>query len=482
MKFISTRSRIAVSPSRALLDGIAGDGGLYTPSFFPDCSNRIDEFCGLNYRDLAYEILKLYFTDFSNDDLLNCVYSAYDDKFSSPAVAPLKKAGKCHFLELFHGPTSAFKDLALSILPRLLAVASKNLGESSKILILAATSGDTGKAALEAFRDVSGTAIAVFYPSAGVSAVQKAQMVTQEGANVFVAGISGNFDMAQTGVKTMFLSPKVREEAGKAGFKLSSANSINIGRLLPQIVYYFYSYAQMVKEGDISIGEQISFAVPTGNFGDILAGYYAKKMGLPVERLICASNSNCVLADFFASGVYDLNRKFFVTISPSMDILISSNFERLLFDLSDEATVLECMESLKTNKKYMFNKPVPGFAAGWADEEKTLRAIRETAESGYFIDPHTAVALAVWRDLGEISNCVILATASPYKFAADVLRAGGHKADSAFAALEKLSEVSGTAIPEKLRRLDKKPVRHNTLCDASEIEDVLFKFIGDLDE
>ncbi len=477
--FKSTRGdKNHITASQAIVKGIADDGGLYVPESIPKIDFDLGEITHFDYRELAYRVLRLILTDYTEDELRYCINSAYDEKFDTPLIAPLVKAGKANFLELFHGRTIAFKDMALSILPYLLKTAAKKNGVTEEIVILTATSGDTGKAALEGFADVEGTRIIVFYPEDGVSDVQKAQMVTQKGANTCVAAIKGNFDDAQTAVKKIFTDNELKAELKSKGFVFSSANSINIGRLAPQIVYYFYAYAQLVEAGDIKMGDKVNFTVPTGNFGNILAGYYAKHMGLPVNKLICASNDNKVLFDFITTGDYDINREFIVTVSPSMDILISSNLERLLYHISgSEAKTKELMDALSNGGKYSF-KINDEFAAEYATIEDTFDAINSLyTETGYVMDTHTAVAYSSYQKYLKTSQDntpnIIVSTASPYKFAKDVLRAIDDKYDgiNPFEALEVLYDVSETPIPEPIKDIDKREIIHKTVIDRAEIKD-----------
>ncbi|MBR6400896.1 MAG: threonine synthase [Firmicutes bacterium] len=477
--FKSTRGdKNYVTASQAIVKGIADDGGLFVPEVIPKIDFDLGKITSYSYRELAYRILRLILTDYTEDELKYCINSAYDEKFDTELIAPLVKAGNANFLELFHGRTIAFKDMALSILPYLLKTAAKKNGVSEEIVILTATSGDTGKAALEGFADVEGTRIIVFYPNDGVSDVQKAQMVTQKGANTCVAAIKGNFDDAQTAVKKIFTDSELKQELKQRGFVFSSANSINIGRLAPQIVYYFYAYAQLVNSGRITMGDKINFTVPTGNFGNILAGYYAKQMGLPVNKLICASNDNKVLFDFLTTGDYDINRDFIVTVSPSMDILISSNLERLLYHVSNSAEkTKELMTSLANGGKYSF-KVDEGFVGEYATISETFEAINSLyKETSYVMDTHTAVAYCAYKKYAAASQDstpnVIVSTASPYKFAKDVLRAIDGKYDGIdpFEALEVLSDVSETPIPAPIKDIDKREVIHKTVIDRSEIKD-----------
>ena len=392
-----------VTASQAILEGLAGDGGLYVPTEIPALEMDLDAASGMKYQEVAYHILSRFLTDYTETELKECIDKAYDSKFETEEIAPLVKQDRSFFLELFHGPTIAFKDMALSILPHLLTTAAKKNNINDEIVILTATSGDTGKAALAGFADVPGTKIIVFYPKDGVSNIQRLQMVTQKGDNTCVIAVDGNFDDCQTGVKKMFNDAALNETLAAKGFRFSSANSINIGRLVPQVVYYVWAYLQLVKRGEIKAGDKINFVVPTGNFGNILAGYYAKLMGLPVNKLICASNENKVLFDFFGSGVYDRNREFILTSSPSMDILISSNLERLIYRItgeSEEAT-RELMDDLRTTGQYTITdemrEKLSDFRAGFASEEEDFAAIKKLhEESGYIMDTHTGVAASVF--------------------------------------------------------------------------------------
>ena len=467
-----------LTASQAIVKGIADDGGLYVPDRIPEIDFQLSDILSWDYRELAYRVLRLVLTDYTEEELRYCINSAYDDKFDTKLIAPLTVNAKGNFLELFHGRTIAFKDMALSILPYLLKTAARKNGVTEKIVILTATSGDTGKAALEGFADVEGTEIIVFFPEEGVSDVQKAQMVTQKGANTCVAGIRGNFDDAQTAVKRIFTDQELKAELKDRGYVFSSANSINIGRLAPQIVYYFYAYAQMVKAGKLNMGDKINFTVPTGNFGNILAGYYAKNMGLPVNKLVCASNDNKVLYDFFGTGTYDINRDFIVTVSPSMDILISSNLERLLYHVSGSVEkTAELMSSLSKGGKYTF-KVDEGFVGEFAAVDETFAAIKEVfTEADYVMDTHTAVAYSAYKkylsQTGDDTPDVIVSTASPYKFAKDVLKAidSQYEGIDPFAALDKLSEVSSTPVPEPIKDIDKREVLHKHVINRDEIKD-----------
>ncbi|MDP4094106.1 MAG: threonine synthase, partial [Bacillota bacterium] len=438
---------------------------------------------------------KYFLDDYTDEEISDCVRSAYNtSKFDSVDIAPLYKLSEnVHVLELWHGPTCAFKDMALQILLHFLTKAVKKTGEKSEIVILVATSGDTGKAALEGFKDVGGTKIIVFFPEEGVSAIQKMQMVTQEGGNVYSLGVEGNFDDAQNGVKAIFADAEVNSELEQKGYKFSSANSINWGRLVPQIVYYFSAYAELVKTGEIKAGEPINFVVPTGNFGNILAAYYACQMGLPVNRLICASNDNNVLTDFINTGTYDKNREFKKTISPSMDILISSNLERLLFEMTghNSQLVSEWMNRLKKDGRYTVDadckkKISKLFWAGFSSENETIKTIESIYnEYGYVVDTHTAVGIDVYDkyviSTGDITKTVAVSTASPFKFNESVSRAifgqDAVNGKSEFELLEDLSQKCGIAIPKGLKDLDKKEIRHKTVCNKSEMKDQVKKIL-----
>ncbi len=473
MKFLSTRnSNLKISGREAIVKGISEDGGLFVPESFP--SFDIMENLELSYTDLAHKILSLYLTDFDSQDLLKIIEKSYASFEDEIAKVTCKKD---FYLELYHGRTSAFKDFALCLLPNLLAYAKKSLGIKDKTLILTATSGDTGKAALEGFYNTEDIDILVLYPTEGVSSIQKAQMDTTDSLNSKVISIDGNFDDAQTAVKKIFNDKKIKEELKKENIYLSSANSINIGRLLPQIVYYFYSYADLVKKEKISAGEKISFCVPTGNFGDILAGYYAKEMGLPVEKLVIASNDNNVLTDFFTSGTYDANRELVKTISPSMDILVSSNLERLIFHKSSDVVVKEKMSDLNDSHIFTFDCDFDEFLCGYASEEETKNTIAKTfKEEGYLMDPHTGVAKNIVDKLG-LEKTVILSTASPYKFSSTVLDAlGENLSKDEFENINILHEKTGVKIPSEIKKLRNKKIIHNTKISKDEIEKEVLKF------
>ena len=484
MLYTSTRdSSLKYSAAKCFVQGLSVEGGLFVPESFPEISlDEIATMSEMSYSERAFKVLSRYLTDFSESELNDCIKSAYESKFDEMGVAPLHYVNdKTAVMELYHGPTLAFKDVALQILPHFLKHAKVKENENALILILVATSGDTGKAALEGFSDVEGMGISVFFPNQGVSKMQQAQMCTQEGNNVFVCAVNGNFDDAQTGVKKIFADNSIKEDLLKQNIKLSSANSINWGRLVPQVVYYFSAYADMIKDNKIKAGDKVNFVVPTGNFGDILAGYYAKKMGLPVNKLICASNKNKVLTEFFETGVYNANREFFKTQSPSMDILISSNLERLLYDLSgkDDTFVASLMEQLKQKGEYkitdeMFKELTNVFAAGYADEEKTASAIKEMwQENNYCIDTHTAVGVAVYedykKDTKDNTPTVLLSTASPYKFPHSVLEAIFNKApEDEFDAADEIKNM-GVKQPKQIAELKTKPVLHKSVCDKEDM-------------
>ena len=484
MSFFSTRGESCVTASQAILRGLAPDGGLYVPAMYPSVPmERISSFCEMDYGQRAVSILKRYLEDFSIPEIEEAVRAAYSpERFDCPEIASVRSLDENTWvLELFHGPTLAFKDIALQLLPHLTRLSARKNGEEREISILVATSGDTGKAALEGFRDVPGTSCTVFYPLDGVSDVQKLQMVTTGGNNTHVIAVKGTFDDAQTGVKELFSSGEFAEEMNRRGKTLSSANSINFGRLVPQVVYYFSAYADLVNKRAIAPGDPVNFCVPTGNFGDILAGYYARNMGLPVNKLICASNRNNVLSDFFSSGIYSTHRTFFRTLSPSMDILVSSNLERLLYEAADRdgELIRTWMTQLKECGSYSVGEQRREWLSDifWgdcADNKDTLAEIRRRfREEHYLMDPHTAVGSHVLRQYRRSMNdptpTVLLATASPYKFAADVLRgiAGEEAAQGkdAFACSEELEKLSGIPMPEQVRSLKEQPVRHTAVCE-----------------
>lgn len=475
----------------AIIQGLASDGGLFVPEVFLPAAGGLADLAGLTYQELALRVMQPFLPDFTGAELRECILKAYDSKFAAPQIAPLVSVDCGHFLELYHGPTLAFKDMALAILPHLLLKAAGKLDIDSEIVILTATSGDTGKAALEGFAGVDGTRVIVFYPENGVSAVQKRQMVTQRGGNTHVIAVRGNFDDCQRGVKAVFGDAGIRASAACRKMLFSSANSINIGRLIPQVVYYFSAYLQLMVRGAVRPGDEVDFAVPTGNFGNILAAWYAKKMGLPVRKLLCAANENKVLADFLARGVYDKNRPFFVTRSPSMDILVSSNLERLLYEAVGEDGLFtgKLMKQLDSAGRYEVGAEVlaafGSFFGGWASEAETLQAIREVfASSAYLMDPHTAVAWAVWQkyrqQTGDNTPAIIVSTASPYKFPGAVLQAVSGRREEAeeSSLLSSLSRLTGTPIPPSIEILDSLPVLHRTVCHQEEIRAQVVEILG----
>lgn len=483
LEFFSTRNREnRVTASQAILQGLADDGGLFVPERIPRLDKSFQQLCRMNYRQVAYEVMKLFFTDFTEEELWHCINSAYtEEKFDHDDMAALIDGGNAFFLELYHGQTIAFKDMALSILPYLLTTSAKKNGISDEIVILTATSGDTGKAALAGFADTPGTRIVVYYPKGGVSPIQERQMVTQKGSNVMVVGVKGNFDDTQTAVKEMFNDAKLREELRGKGFRFSSANSINIGRLIPQVVYYVYAYTRILPD-------EVNFVVPTGNFGNILAAHYAAEMGVPVKKLICASNENNVLYDFFRTGVYDRNREFILTESPSMDILISSNLERLVYEVAGNDTAA-LMEQLKSTGRYEIGdenlKKLEKFAVGYADGDEMRRAIKKYFDAeNYVIDTHTGVAAAVYNtyraETGDDTTSIIVSTASPYKFARSVMKAIAPEFEESddFELIEKMAEISGIKVPRAVSELRNAPVIHSICCEKGEMRDVLEKFLS----
>ena len=496
MVYTSTRdSSVRVSAAEAIAKGISADGGLFVPMTIPTINLvDIERIARLDYIGRAKEILRLYLTDFTEDELTMCVEGAYKaEKFSSPAIAPLYKLNdSASILELWRGPTCAFKDMALQLLPYLLSVSASKTRKNTKIVILVATSGDTGKAALEGFRDVPNTRILVFYPVDGVSPMQKLQMTTQEGANVSVCAIEGNFDDTQSGVKKIFTNREIEEKFKEHHLAFSSANSINWGRLVPQIVYYVSAYCDMVKSGELKLGDPMNVVVPTGNFGNILAAYYAKQMGVPIGKLVCASNANNVLTDFLTSGTYDKNRPFYCTTSPSMDILISSNLERLLFLLSgqDAEQTKKWMTELSETGKYTVGEKMQKrlkelFAAGYCDDENTKRTIRKIFdEYHYLCDTHTAVALNVYATYktktGDATPTVIASTANPYKFSASVLKAleDNIKSKDEFSMVEELHELSGAPVPPQLASLKGKTPRFTKVAKKEDMAKVVFEMLG----
>lgn len=488
----STRSENeTVTASQAILKGLASDGGLFVPTSIPKLQVSLEDLSKMSYQETAYTVMKEFFTDFTEEELKNCINNAYDSKFDTEEIAPLVKAEGAYYLELFHGATIAFKDMALSILPHLLTTSAKKNNVKNEIVILTATSGDTGKAALAGFADVPGTRIVVFYPKGGVSPIQEKQMVTQKGANTFVVGIKGNFDQAQSGVKAIFGDKELEKEMNEAGFQFSSANSINIGRLVPQVVYYVYAYAKLLANGEIEKDEKINVVVPTGNFGNILAAYYAKNMGLPIDKLICASNDNKVLYDFFTTGTYDKNRDFILTMSPSMDILISSNLERLIYKIAgaDASKNKELMMNLTQEGKYTITEDMKAelkdFYGNYGSEEETAAIIKKIyEETGYVIDTHTAVAAVVFdkytKETNDTNKTVIASTASPFKFTRSVMTSIDPKYDAMedFALVDELSKIGNVSVPKAIEEIRTAPVLHDTVCEVEEMKGVVKKFLG----
>lgn len=489
--YSSTRSKgVCVTASQAILKGLAEDGGLFVPDKLPVMDVTLKELSEMDYRQVAYQVMKLFLTDFTEQELKDCIEKAYDAKFDTEEIAPLVYADGAYYLELFHGSTIAFKDMALSILPHLLTTAARKNHVTNEIVILTATSGDTGKAALAGFADVEGTRIIVFYPKNGVSPIQEKQMVTQKGRNTYVVGIRGNFDDAQTGVKKIFSDDALAKLMDEKGFQFSSANSINVGRLVPQIVYYVYAYTRLLKEEKIRDGEKINVVVPTGNFGNILAAYYAKQMGLPVDKLICASNENKVLYDFFQGGTYDRNRQFVLTSSPSMDILISSNLERLIYRIAgnDPEKNRELMEALSRGGSYQITsemkEQLKDFYGNFASEEETAQTIGKLYDStGYVIDTHTAVASCVYekykQDTGDDKPTVIASTASPFKFTRSVMRAIEKDSEQLedFQLVDKLSRLSGVKIPKAIEEIRTAPVLHDRVCEKDQMKQVVMDLL-----
>ncbi len=490
--YYSTRSNgQPIKASQAILKGLSDDGGLFVPDHVPALDKSLKELAGMSYQQVAYEVMKLFLTDFTEEELKNCIAKAYDEKFDTDVIAPMAEAEGAYFLELFHGPTIAFKDMALSILPHLLITSARKNQIKNEIVILTATSGDTGKAALAGFANVEGTRIIVFYPKNGVSPIQEKQMVTQKGANTLVVGIHGNFDDAQTGVKKIFSDKALAKEMDEKGFQFSSANSINVGRLVPQVCYYVYAYARLLAEGRIAEGEKINIVVPTGNFGNILAAFYAKNMGLPIDKLICASNENKVLFDFFSTGVYDRNREFMLTSSPSMDILISSNLERLIYRIAgnDAKKNQELMAALSGQGKYVIDDAMKAgladFYGNYASEQETAAIIKKIYEDcGYVIDTHTAVAAAVYEkyqaETKDQTKTVIASTASPFKFTRSVMNAIDAKYDSMtdFELVDELSKLANVKVPNAIEEIRTAPVLHDKQCDSDQMQNVVREFLG----
>lgn len=485
MLYYSTRGdKKPYKASEAIIKGLADDGGLFVPDSFPKLSVDLKDLSRMSYKEIAFIVLKAFLDDFSEEEIKYCVDNAYDEKFDTDVIAPLKKTDNQFFLELFHGRTIAFKDMALSILPYLLTTAMKKNNITEKVVILTATSGDTGKAALAGFAGVENTGIIVFYPKGGVSRFQELQMVTQKGDNTSVVAVKGNFDDCQSEVKRLFSDEKLKEDLKQKGYIFSSANSINIGRLIPQVAYYVYAYCSMVKDGEIACGDVLNFTVPTGNFGNILAAFYAKQMGLPVGKLVSASNENKVLCDFFETGCYDKNRDFILTSSPSMDILISSNFERLVYYScnNDGAATKSFMDQLSRTGKYTvtdeMKKRMSDFYGIYASEEDVFGTILEVYKKNeYVLDTHTAVAAYAdtqyKKITGDLKKSVVVSTASPYKFSRSVLKAidSSIVIDDDFELIEKLSDISKVPIPKAVKEIRNAKVLHDTVCAVGGMEE-----------
>lgn len=487
LNYRSTRdAENVVTASQAILQGLAVDGGLYVPNELPTLNLDFQDLATKSYQEVAFIVLKAFLTDFTDEELMSCINGAYDAKFDDSAIAPLKKVGDTHYLELSHGATLAFKDIALSILPYFMTVAAKKNNVDREIVILTATSGDTGKAAMAGFSDVPGTKIIVFYPKSGVSPIQEKQMVTQKGDNTFVVGIKGNFDDAQTNVKNIFNNSELKAQLAENGYQFSSANSINIGRLVPQIVYYVYSYAQLIKRQEIKLGDKINFVVPTGNFGNILAGYYAKQIGVPINKLICASNENNVLTDFFTTGIYNRNRPFHVTTSPSMDILISSNLERLIYHIAGNETLetKNRMSDLATSGEYTITDSMRDQLSEFYGAEASEHEVKETiaaifSEHDYLIDTHTGVATVAYQKYlaqeKDSTPTVIVSTASPYKFPQHVMAAFKEISSetSDFSTVQQLNTLSKVPIPASVTELFTAPILHDTVIESADMEETV---------
>lgn len=482
VKYYSTRNpEKKYTSAEAILQGLAPDGGLFVPDNIPKLKHSLEQLGAMTYKQVAYEVMSLFFSDFTEDELKACINSAYsEDNFELDSCVKLAQAGDAYFLELYHGRTIAFKDMALSILPYLMTTSAKKCGVNDEIVILTATSGDTGKAALAGFAGTPGTRIVVYYPKGGVSRIQELQMVTQKGDNTCVIGVHGNFDDTQTDVKRMFSDPELRAKLASKGFRFSSANSINIGRLIPQVVYYVYAYTRLLPE-------EVNFVVPTGNFGNILAAHYAAQMGVPVKKLICASNDNKVLYDFFETGVYDRNREFMLTESPSMDILISSNLERFIYEVAGDETVA-LMENLKKDGRYEIKdkEKLSTFTGGYATGEQMHAAIKRYYDiDGYVMDTHTGVAAAVYdayvEKTGDKTTTIIDSTASPFKFARSVMKAidPSYEEPDDFKLIEKLSEIADMRIPGAVKEIMDAEIRHNTVVERDGMQAALEKFLFD---
>ena len=489
----STRnSEETATASEAILKGLTSDGGLFVPDSIPKLNVSLEDLTQMSYQEIAYAVMKEFLTDFTEEELKTCINNAYDSKFDTEEIAVTKKVDGAYYLELFHGATIAFKDMALSILPHLLVTSARKNNVKNEIVILTATSGDTGKAALAGFADVPGTKIIVFYPKSGVSPIQEKQMVTQKGDNTYVIGIKGNFDDAQTGVKKMFSNKELAKVMNDNGFQFSSANSINIGRLVPQVVYYVKAYADLLKQGALKAGESMNVVVPTGNFGNILASYYAKQMGIPIGKFVCASNKNKVLFDFFETGKYDRNREFYVTTSPSMDILISSNLERMIYRIAgnDAKQCAKFMVALTKDGEYVITDAMKAelseFFGAFGSEEETAVKIKEVYDKeGYVMDTHTAVAAVAYDKYKAATGddktpTVIASTASPYKFTRSVMDAidPAYDAEDDFELVDELNKVSKTAIPKAIEEIRTAPVLHDTVCETAAMEDEVKKILG----
>lgn len=489
----STRnSEETATASEAILKGLTSDGGLFVPDSIPKLNVSLEDLTQMSYQEIAYAVMKEFLTDFTEEELKTCINNAYDSKFDTEEITVTKKVDGAYYLELFHGATIAFKDMALSILPHLLVTSARKNNVKNEIVILTATSGDTGKAALAGFADVPGTKIIVFYPKSGVSPIQEKQMVTQKGDNTYVIGIKGNFDDAQTGVKKMFSNKELAKVMNDNGFQFSSANSINIGRLVPQVVYYVKAYADLLKQGALKAGEPMNVVVPTGNFGNILASYYAKQMGIPIGKFVCASNKNKVLFDFFETGKYDRNREFYVTTSPSMDILISSNLERMIYRIAgnDAKQCAKFMAALTKDGEYVITDAMKAelseFFGAFGSEEETAVKIKEVYDKeGYVMDTHTAVAAVAYDKYKAATGddktpTVIASTASPYKFTRSVMDAidPAYDAEDDFELVDELNKVSKTAIPKAIEEIRTAPVLHDTVCETAGMEDEVKKILG----
>ena len=489
----STRnSEETATASEAILKGLTSDGGLFVPDSIPKLNVSLEDLTKMSYQEIAYAVMKEFLTDLTEEELKTCINSAYDSKFDTEEIAVTKKVDGAYYLELFHGATIAFKDMALSILPHLLVTSARKNNVKNGVVILTATSGDTGKAALAGFADVPGTKIIVFYPKSGVSPIQEKQMVTQKGDNTYVIGIKGNFDDAQTGVKKMFSNKELAKVMNDNGFQFSSANSINIGRLVPQVVYYVKAYADLLKQGALKAGEPMNVVVPTGNFGNILASYYAKQMGIPIGKFVCASNKNKVLFDFFETGKYDRNREFYVTTSPSMDILISSSLERMIYRIAgnDAKQCAKFMAALTKDGEYVITDAMKAelseFFGAFGSEEETAVKIKEVYDKeGYVMDTHTAVAAVAYDKYKAATGddktpTVIASTASPYKFTRSVMDAidPAYDAEDDFELVDELNKVSKTAIPKAIEEIRTAPVLHDTVCETAAMEDEVKKILG----